>query len=492
MRFVYLCTLLIIVGGLTLCPVYGVQTYPTGISVILFTPDTTEYTEGQQVTLVGQITQMSGGTGTGEQITNVPYATYSIVDADTGNVITTGQANYQGEFEYAWTATSYTGKTEVHLAAVSDGVTSKPIDLTIYPVESPPRTMYQSSPSTNLSGLGQWYGTTNYPDTNAFNCVTESDYVYCVGGGLGSSAYRSYYAPLSSSGIGQWTPTTTYPDHITAQTCVAYDNHVYCVGGQTFPNSPPLQSYYAPLSSSGIGQWTPTTNYPVSIINPSCTAQSGYIYCSNSVPGSAQASQSYYAPLSSSGIGQWTQTTNYPISVYGQSCTTYSSNIFCITGTTSFINNGANYAPLSSSGIGQWTTTTNYPTNYWLPSCHADSGYIYCIGGNAGNSLTSAVYYAPLSSSGIGQWSATNSYPLNIIFPSCVISSNHIYCIGGDSGTLNTGNAVNTAYYAQLYPTQTTSATTVPEFPNSALILYMGFASFLIFGVAKNRFIPFK
>lgn len=130
--------LLSITSAFLLPSAFAVQSYPTGVSVILFTPQTTEYDEGQQVTLVGQITQMGGSTGTGEQITNVPYATYSIIDTDTGYVITTGQANYQGEFEYVWNATIYGGYGTVHLAAASLGSESNPILLQIYPVVNSP------------------------------------------------------------------------------------------------------------------------------------------------------------------------------------------------------------------------------------------------------------------------------------------------------------------------------------------------------------------
>jgi hypothetical protein len=78
------------------------------------------------------------------------------------------------------------------------------------------------------------------------------------------------------------------------------------------------------------------------------------------------AKLAYYAPLSSSGVGTWTSTTPYPLSLYYAGCSTYANDIYCVdnamlSGSTSFPTNYVYYAPISSTGIGTWTTTNGFP-----------------------------------------------------------------------------------------------------------------------------------
>ena len=67
-----------------------------------------------------------------------------------------------------------------------------------------------------------------------------------------------WYAQLSSSGIGTWKQTTSYPLGAAFPACAASATDIYCVGGFDASGNGLNSVYYAPLSSSGIGQWTST------------------------------------------------------------------------------------------------------------------------------------------------------------------------------------------------------------------------------------------
>ena len=95
--------------------------------------------------------------------------------------------------------------------------------------------------------------------------------------GTGASPYNYvYYAPISSTGIGTWQATTRYPVRMVGAGCSIYNGYIYCVGTGANPVKNPFNYvYYAPVSSTGIGTWTSTTSYPVSM---------DYAYCE--IPGS--------------------------------------------------------------------------------------------------------------------------------------------------------------------------------------------------------------
>jgi len=251
------------------------------------------------------------------------------------------------------------------------------------------------------SGVGLWASTTSYPVLVAEqSCVTNSGFIYCVGGGTDLVSF----APISSSGVGPWTtsitsPTTTkpYPIPIERESCVTNSGFIYCVGG----NSPlPTDAVsFAPISSSGVGPWTtsitsPTTTkpYPIPISEQSCVTNSGFIYC---VGGTSIGITSavFFAPISSSGVGSWASTTSYPFSIFAQSCVARASFVFCVGGFSSI---GPTidvfFAPISSSGVGTWTTTNSYPFTIFEQSCVTRASLIYCVGGNPPTG-TSAVFF---------------------------------------------------------------------------------------------------
>lgn len=291
--------------------------------------------------------------------------------------------------------------------------------------------------SAHAEALSPWTGSTSYPTADTLSCVTSGGYVYCVST---SGSGEAYYARLGSSGIGAWAVTTAYPTSIQGESCLTSGGYIYCVSGinGTLGPRPTNYVYYAPVSAGGIGAWSRTTNYPVSVIALSCAASGGYAYCVGGYEtvGTLQSSVVNYAALSSSGVGPWTSTTSYPITVGQESCVTSPSFIYCVGGDTANgprpVNNTYS-APVSPSGVGAWTTGPAYP----LPdesgdtslSCSVVIGYTYCVGGDS-----SSVYYANLPSTGtIGAWTSTSSYPVEVASPSCLVTVSAIMCVGGNT-----------------------------------------------------------
>ena len=314
--------------------------------------------------------------------------------------------------------------------------------------------------STNAESVGNWTSTTAYGGgtVDSQSCVTYSGYVYCVGGrNSGFATNSTYYAPISATGVGAWTKTTDYGGGaIYYPSCVASSSYIYCVGGTTSGNAATSATYYAQLSSSGIGAWTSTTAYaggPMSIM--SCAASLGYIYCvgGNDVGnGISPSSKVYYAQLSSSGIGAWTSTTAYAGGGIDQeSCAIYRSYIYCVGGVGSSFSSNVYSAPVSASGVGNWVITSAYPTDINSQSCVAASRYIYCVGGvdqAVSPSSISAVYYASLSSGSVGAWTSTTAYPPGASSLACVARLGYIYCVGGFSSS---GPAQSLVYYAPFF-----------------------------------------
>lgn len=287
--------------------------------------------------------------------------------------------------------------------------------------------------------LGSWNRTTSYPfPVAAMSCVTSGGFVYCVGGGdetapRGSGGLNdTYYASLSSSGIGRWTKTTDYPLSILHPTCVANFGYVYCVSGtvgQTSSTSLNLTSdvFYAPLSTSGIGKWTQTTPFPNPISPPPCVVDSSYIYCvtQNATGPFLPAGNTYFAHLSSAGVGRWTESSQIPSNPLG--CVANGGYAYCFGGACppfpAPCTTPSYYVPLSSQGVGRWTQSGNLPTGAQDVYAAGDS-YLYFFA--TPNPLVSR-----LSSSGFGSWNATTQYPEESP-AGCFASGQYLYCIGSD------------------------------------------------------------
>ncbi len=281
-----------------------------------------------------------------------------------------------------------------------------------------------------------------------------------VKGGPRNEVYSSILHPSSSPNLSSWTPgSTPYPHNIHGQSCVAYSGYVYCVGGTYDDRGDDVaSSYYATLRGGGeVGKWNSTTAYPIPIDSNYCAASSGYVYCvagNNETDGTNAASIAsrsvWYAPLSSSGIGAWSPSRAYPANLSFPSCFASNDYIYCLGGADNNDNpqSAVYFAPLSSVGVGAWVETTAYPLQLTGQACVISSGYIYCVGGQArGTSYTSSVYYAPASSGGIGAWKQAANYPLSV-GTTCVISSGYLYCVGGFDGS--SSGETNATYYASL------------------------------------------
>lgn len=303
-------------------------------------------------------------------------------------------------------------------------------------------------------------------------CVNSSSYIYCIGGsdvngGPHNSVFTSNPLSSSSSNISSWTQDpNSYPQTVNSPSCVTYSGDVYCVGG-TIDDSgdDTAATYYASLNNGVVGTWTSTTPYPIPIDTESCISSSAYIYCvggNNETGGSNSAatnsSSVWYAPLSSSGIGNWSLTNAYPFGIYYPVCYASEGYIYCIGGAN--VNNNAvdtvYYASLSSSGVGAWTLTTAYPTALSSEACVIISSTIYCVGGEGnGGAYSNAVYYAPVSSSGVGAWKSGPSYSDTAV-TDCDVVAGTIYCIGGFDSSSN-GFTAGVSYASLTSITETTT-----------------------------------
>jgi hypothetical protein len=268
------------------------------------------------------------------------------------------------------------------------------------------------SATVSSSGMSGWSTDTIYPQTVGLqSCVSYNSYAYCVGGSYddaGDDIASAYFAPLTSTGTGSWDSTTAYPVPIDSQACVSSSGYIYCVGGEnetdgTNSTSIPTNSaWYAQLSPSGIGTWTQTTAYSQAVAFETCAASTTDIFCVGGLDTSDSGLNTvYYAPLSSSGIGQWSSTTSYPLQAYGQSCVIDAGSIICLGGVpngTTSSSDTVYSAPVSTSGVGAWHQAPNYPMGVET-ACTVAAGNMYCAGGYQDSSdISGSTYYAPVQS----------------------------------------------------------------------------------------------
>ncbi|MDE1870358.1 MAG: hypothetical protein KGH71_05255 [Candidatus Micrarchaeota archaeon] len=319
---------------------------------------------------------------------------------------------------------STTGSSVAVLGGVGNAAVFGPLSY-VYCVGGQQGSTYSNVYYSSLSatGVGAWTSANSYPiPIRVSSCTDYGGYVYCIDGinGGGADVNNVYYAALSSGGVGTWAFASNYPLTEHYHTCAASGGYVYCVGGYT--GSVVNNVYYAAVSGSGTGAWSPTTNYPIPIYDANCAIYGNVIYCiGGGSSGFAPLTYTYYAPISSGGVGAWSLTTPYPANVQDTSCATNAGYIYCVGGSTNG-NTNVYYAAVSGSGIASWTATNSYPVAITSHSCGISGGEIYCIGGAiSGSSPTGAVYYAAVSSAGVGAWTASNSYPIALRDLRCVI-----------------------------------------------------------------------
>jgi hypothetical protein len=353
-------------------------------------------------------------------------------------------------------------------------------------------------PSANFTGPGNWTEQTDYGAASGTSgtggltilgnsCVTNGTFVYCVGGQnqTGTDLSDVFYANVSSAGvIGPWMETTDYgaaSGHAGAggvgiefTSCVAYLGYIFCVGG-ALSVSPFIVSdvFYAPLSSSGVGAWTETTDYGAAsgssgtggdaLFNLACAESGGYVYCAGGA-----TPKVFYAALSSSGVGAWTETTDYGaasgstgtggVSVEATSCVTNNSYLYCVGGNTPSPSSKVFFAPVSSSGVGAWSESTDYGAAsgssgtggvaIFATACFVYSGWVICVDGdNATFAALDDVFYAPLSAAGVGTWSLGGGFGDAYFF------SYHLWCVELREYGVCGGGARPMTYSAPMQPT---------------------------------------
>jgi hypothetical protein len=276
------------------------------------------------------------------------------------------------------------------------------------------------------------------------SCVTSGGLIYCVGGNTGAGATSAvYYAPLNESigpgltgpdvGIGKWRATTNYPDAVDNLSCVTDSGFIYCVGGHTpdsFPNDARYLNdvRYASLSSAGVGPWQSADGYPniggingtPGVAGTSCTVGHdvvSFVYCVGGFTKSGTFGDVNYAQLLASGGTRdgWHSASTYPNAYDFVSCATAAGYLYCVGGEDN-VNRpkpDVNYALMDpagpGTGLGSWHATSAYPTfigvvqhscvggfpqnSTVLPS-YGLFGNIYCVGGLTGSGPTDRVYYA--------------------------------------------------------------------------------------------------
>jgi hypothetical protein len=288
---------------------------------------------------------------------------------------------------------------------------------------------------------------TSTSTTSTTSTVLPASDIYCVGtnGASPATGEEVYYAPISSTGIGTWTYSSNhYPIGIAGAGCSIYNGYIYCVGSETNPDT---QVYFAQVLNPDVGSWTATNSFPVAFNRAGCSAYNGYIYCIGNVQTSPLNTVYYASLFGSGGVGSWALSSNsYPVPMERGGCSVLNSNLYCVgtssTGNTMLVY----YAPILANYVGGWTATNSYPVEMDYAGCSIYDGYIYCVGGTypSGDVLT---YYAPVFSSGVGTWTRGTNYPLPMTLAGCTIYSGTIYCVGNGAGP-NSANVL--AYYAPI------------------------------------------
>lgn len=303
-------------------------------------------------------------------------------------------------------------------------------------------------PWTETTDYGATSGTVGSGGTGIEwpSCVESGGYIYCVAGATNSGiSSKVYFAQLSSSGVGPWTETTDYGATTGSSgkgglpvfqlSCVTDSGYVYCVGGGAGS-----KVFYAQLSSTGVGPWAETTDYGavsgstgsggIVIDSNACIENAGTIYCVGGTSANySVVSDVFSATLGSSGVGAWTENTDYGsnstsngtggVPIYGTSCVVYSSYVICVGGDTTG-NAGTNHVFYGQDGILGWKEAEGYIVSTYWDDCIEFGGYVYCWGQDDPNvysspidtpsSTTSTLTSPSSSSSASSSQSTTTSY----------------------------------------------------------------------------------
>src|SRR5439155_1624653 len=313
------------------------------------------------------------------------------------------------------------------------------------------------------------------------SCVMSSGFVYCIAGDNSSSLTNAvYFAPLlPAGGAGSWSSSTSYPLRLQSQSCVTSSGYVYCIGGDTHGGLANSTSavYFAALSSNGVGSWSPSTRYPTNIAGQSCVVDSGFVYCiagenTTALPGGGVQgtinSAVYFAPLSSSGVGSWSPTTSYPTGIVFQSCVVDSGCVYCIGG-----NNGSG-APSGTWSYGVFFASTSPNTTSTSISCSPSSVAVnqptQCTATVTDTSSTPApiIGTVTFSSSSSGSFTPSNTCTLKSIGSSTASCAATVSYAPG-SGTEGTQTITGT-YDGDHQGSSGTTSLTVTERTTSTMV----------------------
>lgn len=274
-------------------------------------------------------------------------------------------------------------------------------------------------------GIGQWHNSTSYPvGVDDVGCDIYNGYIYCTGTNDTTSENQSYYANVSPSGIGSWIKTTSYPFPTSYQSCSAYNGYIYCIGDWQFLHQNATEFAPISRAGIGKWMATTPYPQPFywgscSINNGYiyCVGGGGLKHYSfepdNQVVQDITQNSTYtfFAPVSSAGIGNWTMSTPYPVPFIMDGCPIYNNRIYCIG--DGLYQNLVYYANVSASGIGNWIRTTNTPIPFEQSGCDIHNGYVYCVGSRANGTAGNQTWYTRISANGsIGGWSPTTEFPL--------------------------------------------------------------------------------
>lgn len=301
-----------------------------------------------------------------------------------------------------------------------------------------------STTSTSTTTTSTTSTTTSTTTTSTTSTIAPSAYVYCFGGNDNDGYHvAAQTASIYPNGSMTWNSAEfSLPVLLSGGGgCAAYGGYAYCIG-----SSYPANTFYsAPLVGNAVGPWTVQTSLPYSYISEgdnSCSASSGYLYCTARNLSGSSTNVILAASISSGTVGAWTIAANYSypgrLSATGGTCFIYQGYFYCLGVGNS--GNSAYYAQLSSpTSIGPWTSTNGEPNtngNFQSP-CSEYNGYLFCVGDTPSSSQSYYVYSAPMLSPGIGAWTQQNSTPVPITFqaPTCGAIAGRLYCFGNDGGT---------------------------------------------------------
>ncbi|MCL4371759.1 hypothetical protein M1373_00340 [Candidatus Marsarchaeota archaeon] len=287
-------------------------------------------------------------------------------------------------------------------------------------------------------------------------------YIACLQPSYAHADYGLYsYAPVRRNGtLGAWSNASRFPIPVLQTSCVAASGSLYCINGLSQNGSVLQIVASSPLPPSALSLRI-SSEYPA-YAAPSCASDGNAIYCIGGLSGASGTRElAYFANATQSGLSSWQNAAEYPLSGYTKySCTYYASAIYCVggmqrssSGSGNLYSNAVYYSHIAKNGLlSAWSKAENFPVSTYQSSCTAYNGSLFCTAGI----VRSAIYRAGINAAGsISEWSAT-AYAANIISPSCNALDGYLYCTGGINAT--TGFFANASYAARILPNGTLGA----------------------------------